>query len=100
MMQTLIVKTQPMQYSRNLKRKFYGTQMKLQMRKISEKHLSINRKNVKTIFCKTQIVRQIMGNMNHLETSTRDNNVQKIQSTGMIEMYVGNARVLNDTCIS
>ena len=35
--------------------------------------------------------------MNYLKTSTSTN---KIKSIGMIEIYVRNARVLNDTCIS
>ena len=45
-------------------------------KKTSEKHLSSNRKNVKNILCKTQIVRQIMINANYLNTSTRDISVQ------------------------
>ena len=46
------------------------------MKKRSEKHLSINRKNVKNILFKAEIVRQIMRNANYLETSLRDNSVQ------------------------
>ena len=45
-------------------------------KKISENHLSSNRKNVKNILCKTQLVRQIMRNAYYLNTSTRDISVQ------------------------